>query len=42
MRPRLQILLGEDNPGDVLLIRAALNDHRVEYELHTTRDGSEA
>jgi chemotaxis family two-component system response regulator Rcp1 len=42
MRPRLQILLGEDNLGDVLLVRRALNEHRVEYELHTMRDGSEA
>jgi chemotaxis family two-component system response regulator Rcp1 len=42
MRLRLQILLGEDNPGDVLLVRRALNEHRVEYELHTMRDGSEA
>jgi chemotaxis family two-component system response regulator Rcp1 len=41
MMPLLQILLGEDNPGDVLLVRRALSEHRVECELHTMRDGSE-
>ena len=39
---RLQILLAEDNPGDVFLVRHALKEHRVEHELHTMRDGLEA
>jgi CheY-like chemotaxis protein len=38
----LHILLAEDNPGDVLLVREALAEHRIAHELHLVRDGGEA
>jgi CheY-like chemotaxis protein len=38
----LQILLAEDNPGDVLLVRQALEAHHIPHELHVVRDGGEA
>ena len=38
----LRILLAEDNRGDVLLIREALKEHRIEYELVVISDGAEA
>jgi two-component system, chemotaxis family, response regulator Rcp1 len=38
----LRILLAEDNPGDVFLVRQALNHHRVEYELTVAADGQKA
>ena len=38
----IHILLVEDNPGDVLLVRRALEEHRIRHELHVVRDGSEA
>jgi CheY-like chemotaxis protein len=38
----LNILLAEDNPGDVLLVRRALEAHHVAHELHVVRDGGEA
>lgn len=41
--PRLfEILLVEDNPGDVLLTREALRDARVLHNLTVARDGQEA
>ena len=39
---RLNILLAEDNPGDILLIRQALNQHGISSLLHVVRDGEEA
>jgi two-component system, chemotaxis family, response regulator Rcp1 len=36
-----QILLGEDNPADVYLIRQALDEHRVNYQLHVAVHGGE-
>jgi CheY-like chemotaxis protein len=42
MMLRLKILLVEDNPGDVLLVRRALDKQPVEHELHAMRDGLEA
>jgi chemotaxis family two-component system response regulator Rcp1 len=39
---RLQILLAEDNHGDVLLVLEALRVYGVEHVLHVVRDGSEA
>jgi CheY-like chemotaxis protein len=36
------ILLVEDNPGDVDLVREALNHNKVCNELHVARDGVEA
>jgi two-component system, chemotaxis family, response regulator Rcp1 len=38
----LQILLAEDNPGDVLLVAAALEEHHIEHELKVAHDGEEA
>jgi two-component system, chemotaxis family, response regulator Rcp1 len=39
---KLHILLAEDNRGDVLLVRRALDHHHLEYELHVVKDGEEA
>ena len=36
-----KILLAEDNPADVYLIRAALEEHGVDVPLHVAADGSE-
>lgn len=36
-----QIVLAEDNPGDVRLIREALNLQSFEYDLHVQRDGEQ-
>jgi len=41
MKPS-QILIAEDNPGDVLLITQALKQHLVSCEIHVAKDGSEA
>jgi len=38
----LQILLAEDNFGDVLLVKQALTEHRIPHELHVVKDGDEA
>jgi CheY-like chemotaxis protein len=38
----LNILLAEDNLGDVFLVRQALQQHHVAHELHVVRDGDEA
>lgn len=38
----LQILLAEDNPGDVLLVKEALQEHRIAHELHVVEDGAKA
>jgi len=38
----LQILLAEDNPADVLLVRRALKQHNIEHQLHVVKDGAEA
>jgi CheY-like chemotaxis protein len=37
-----QIVLAEDNPADVGLVRAALREHGVACELHVIGDGEEA
>ncbi len=37
-----RILLVEDNPGDVLLLRLALDQHEPDYILDILRDGAEA
>ena len=39
---RLQILVVEDHAGDVILMRAALNEAGIPCELHVIRDGIEA
>lgn len=38
----VEILLVEDNPGDVRLLQEALKDLRVASRLHVTKDGVEA
>lgn len=38
----IDILLVEDNPGDVELIREALSEAKVRNELHVTYDGVQA
>jgi CheY-like chemotaxis protein len=38
----LQVLLVEDNPGDVRLTREAFKDAKMHLELHVARDGVEA
>lgn len=35
----LRILLAEDNHGDTLLVREALEEHCVEHQLHVVEDG---
>jgi DNA-binding response OmpR family regulator len=39
---KLRIFLVEDNPGDVFLVRRALDLHRIDYELCLAQDGEEA
>jgi hypothetical protein len=39
---KIQVLLAEDNRGDVLLVREALAAHHLSYELHVAADGAEA
>ena len=38
----VDILLVEDNPGDVRLTQEALNEGRIENKLHVVFDGVEA
>lgn len=38
----ITILLVEDNPGDVLLTKEALNENKIKNELHIANDGEEA
>ena len=38
----LRILLAEDNPGDVFLVRRALEEHNISHELNVVQDGAEA
>ncbi len=38
----VEILLVEDNPGDVRLVVEALRDTRVQNKLHVAKDGMEA
>jgi two-component system, chemotaxis family, response regulator Rcp1 len=37
-----RIVLMEDNPSDVFLLRRALDQHQVKYTLELVRDGEEA
>ena len=37
-----KIFLAEDNPGDVFLVRRALDFHRIEYELSLATNGEDA
>lgn len=38
----LQILLVEDNPGDVMLVREAMQDNKIGNQLHHVGDGEAA
>ncbi len=38
----LQILLAEDNEGDVMLVEQALAEHEIVHELYVVKDGDEA
>ena len=38
----LEILLVEDNPGDVYLVKRALAEYRIAHNCHVARDGAEA
>ena len=40
--PAIQVLLVEDNPGDVRLTREAFRDAKVHLDLHVAGDGVEA
>ena len=41
MSPAREILLAEDNPADVYLIREALREHGVDYTMRVATDGRE-
>ena len=36
----LDILLAEDNPGDVLLVKHALEEDQIRHDLHIVDDGA--
>ena len=38
----LKVLLAEDNPGDIILVKEALAKYQVAYEMYVVRDGGEA
>ena len=38
----LQIFQAEDNPGDVMIVREALNRHGFRYQLAVAQDGEQA
>ncbi|MBI5106672.1 MAG: response regulator [Solirubrobacterales bacterium] len=38
----IEVLLVEDDPGDVLLIEEAFDDNKVHNNLHVVRDGEQA
>ncbi len=40
--PSIRILLVEDDPGDVLIMREALDGNHLNHELHSVSDGEEA
>lgn len=40
--PRLQVLVVEDDPGDVALVESAFAEHSVPSTLHHVRDGAYA
>lgn len=42
MRQAVRILLAEDNPGDVFLVKQALKRHSIEHELTIAKDGQQA
>jgi two-component system, chemotaxis family, response regulator Rcp1 len=42
MKRKVRILLAEDNPGDVFLVKRALDFYRINYELSLATNGEEA
>ena len=42
MDRKLRILLAEDNPGDVFLVKRALDHHHIRYDLNLATNGEEA
>jgi CheY-like chemotaxis protein len=38
----IEVLLVEDDPGDVLMTKEAFNEHKVRNRLHVVSDGAEA
>src|ERR1700733_9024412 len=42
MKRKWKIFLAEDNPGDVFLVRRALDFYRIEYDLSLAKNGEEA
>jgi two-component system, chemotaxis family, response regulator Rcp1 len=42
MKSQLRILLAEDNPGDVVLVKEALSSNNLSYSLRTAEDGERA
>ncbi len=42
VRSSKYILVAEDNPGDLRLVREGLNDRAIAYELHIVTDGDQA
>jgi CheY-like chemotaxis protein len=39
---QIEVLLVEDDPGDVMMTREAFQDYKLHNELHVVSDGSEA
>jgi CheY-like chemotaxis protein len=39
---QIEVLLVEDDPGDVLMTREAFEDYKVTNQLHVVQDGAEA
>ena len=39
---QIDVLLVEDDPGDVLMTREAFEDYKVQNQLHVVNDGTEA
>lgn len=37
-----EVLLAEDNPADVMLVREAFKEHNLDCSLHVVRDGARA
>ncbi len=38
----IQLLIVEDNPGDVRLLRECFGESRLQYEIHVVEDGEQA
>lgn len=40
LEPPFEVLVAEDNPADVRLVREAFQEHQLECTLHVVRDGA--